>query len=68
MKIASKFFCYVGLSLIVATAIIVIVELPTNGVNTQELWSRCVKVARVSAYHSVAIACCLALSKILDRD
>lgn len=68
MKTASKFFCYVGLSLIVATAIIYLVSIGGRSLSNDATRIILANKTRMLCYHSIAIACCLALSKILDRD
>ena len=68
MKIASKFFYYVGLALIVATAIIYLASIGGRSLSNDATRAMLACKTKTLCYHSIATACCLALSKILDRD
>lgn len=68
MRNASKFFYYVGLALIVATAIIYLVSIGNGVLSNDATRAMLACKTKMLCYHSIATACCLALSKILDRD
>lgn len=68
MKIASKFFYYVGLALIVATAIIYLASIGGRSLSNDATRAMLASKTKMLCYHSIATACCFALSKILDRD
>ena len=68
MKKASLFFYYAGIALIIATALIYIIEFHDSTMAAQNTWIKILSKTQMLAWHAIAIACCFGLSKLLDRD
>ncbi len=67
MRKTSIFFHCLGCALILATAIIAIVKMGPHGIYADVYKNALMDVARMTAWHSIAIAVCLALGKVTDR-
>lgn len=68
MRTASKIFYYVGVLLILVTAVIVIVRFHGKYMQSQQSQNLLMAQVKMISYHTVASACCFGLSKLLDRD